>query len=110
MSTRYTPWNEVKAKVRALDPRTDQEINSAQTTAHERLDAMAVGHQFAETRHTVGTTQAELAQALGVTQARISKIEHGEISCIDIVRAYVAALGGTVSLTASLGDRSWKVA
>jgi len=31
-----------------------------------------------------------------VSQARISKIEHGDISGIDIIRAYVSALGGTV--------------
>jgi hypothetical protein len=43
-------------------------------------------------------------------QARISKIEHGEVSGIDIVRAYVAALGGTVDLVATVGDRTWKVA
>jgi len=55
-------------------------------------------------------TQAELADALGVSQARVSKIEHGEISGIDVVRAYVAALGGSVDVVARLGDRSWKVA
>jgi transcriptional regulator with XRE-family HTH domain len=55
-------------------------------------------------------TQAELADALGVSQARISKIEHDEVSGIDVVRAYVAALGGTVDAVARLGDRSWKVA
>jgi len=45
-----------------------------------------------------------------VSQARISKIEHGDISGIDIIRAFVSALGGTVELVATLGDRSWKVA
>lgn len=43
-------------------------------------------------------------------EARVSKIEHGEISGIDIVRAYVAALGGTLDVVATPGDRSWKVA
>jgi hypothetical protein len=33
-----------------------------------------------------------------VSQARISKIEHGEISGIDVVRAYAAALGGSVDV------------
>jgi hypothetical protein len=45
-----------------------------------------------------------------VSQARVSKIEHGEISGIDVVRAYVAALGGTIDVVARIGDRSWKVA
>ena len=53
---------------------------------------------------------AQVADILGVSQARISKIEHGEVSGIDIVRAYVAALGGTLDIVATLGDRSWKVA
>ncbi|MBB6567329.1 hypothetical protein HPO96_07365 [Kribbella sandramycini] len=38
------------------------------------------------------------------------KIESGEVSGIDVIRAYVAALGGTVELVATLGDRTWKVA
>jgi transcriptional regulator with XRE-family HTH domain len=38
------------------------------------------GHQLAEMRTTAGVTQAEMADGLGVSQARISKIEHGEIS------------------------------
>jgi len=59
--------------------------------------------------HTARLTQAELAAILGVSQARISKIGHGEVSGIDIVRTYVTALGGNVELVASLGDRTWKV-
>lgn len=41
---------------------------------------------------------------------RVSKIEHGEVSGIDVVRSYVAALGGTVDVVATLGDRTWRVA
>lgn len=51
------------------------------------------GHQLAETRAAAGPTQAELAEALGVSQACIFKIENGEISGIEAVRAYVVALG-----------------
>jgi transcriptional regulator with XRE-family HTH domain len=61
-------------------------------------------------RAAAGLTQAELADVLGVSQARVSKIEHGEISGIDVARSYVAALGGSVDVVARLGDRSWKVA
>lgn len=32
------------------------------------------------------------------------------MSGIDVVRAYMTALGGTVELIATLGDRTWKVA
>jgi predicted transcriptional regulator len=49
--------------------------------------------------------QVDLAEALGVTQAHISKIEHGDISGIDLIRAYVTTLGGHVELVATVGDR-----
>jgi predicted transcriptional regulator len=61
-------------------------------------------------RTAVGITQTDPADALGVSQARIPRIEHGEISGIDVIRAYVAALGGSVEVVARLSDRSWKVA
>ena len=64
------------------------------------------GHQLAEMRAAAGLTQAELADALGVSQARVSKIEHGEISGIDIVRAYVAALGGTIDVSPGSGTEA----
>jgi transcriptional regulator with XRE-family HTH domain len=51
-------------------------------------------------------TQAELAAVLGVSPARISKIEHGEVSGIDLVRAYLTALGGSLDVVARPGDCS----
>lgn len=110
MSGSYSRWSDVKAKGRAADPRTTDEQAVGKATARERREAYVRGHQLAEMRTTAGVTQAELAEALGVSQARISKIEHGEISGIDVVRAYVAALGGSIDVVARLGDRSWKVA
>lgn len=110
MSTEYVKWSDVKAKARALDLRTDVEREVAAATAREHREAYVRGHQLAEMRKAAGLTQAELADNLGVSQARISKIEHGEVSGIELVRAYVAALGGTVDVIATLGDRTWKVA
>jgi DNA-binding XRE family transcriptional regulator len=110
MSPRYSRWSDVRAQGRALDPRTAEEQAAGKAAAHERTEAYVRGHQLAEMRTAAGVTQAELADALGVSQARISKIEHGEISGIDVVRAYVVALGGTIDVVARLGDRSWKVA
>lgn len=106
----YARWKDVKAKSRALDPRSDAERESGQQVARERVDASVRGHQLAEMRKAAGVTQAGLAELLQVSQARISKIENGEISGIDVIRAYVTALGGTVDLVATLGDRTWKVA
>jgi DNA-binding XRE family transcriptional regulator len=110
MSTEYVKWSDVKARARGLDPRTDVEREVAAATARERREAYVRGHQLAEMRKAAGLTQAELAENFGVSQARISKIEHGEVSGIELIRAYVAALGGTIDVIAILGDRTWKVA
>lgn len=110
MSIEYVKWNDVKAKARELDPRTDAEREEGAAIARERREAYVRGHQLAEMRKAAGRTQTELAEELGVSQTRISKIEHGEVSGIDIVRAYVAALGGKVDVVATVGDRTWRVA
>ena len=94
MSTEYTSWSEVKDKARQADPRLDGEREAGQVQAVERREAYIRGHQLAEMRKAAGLMQADVAKTLG----------------IDIIRAYVSALGGTVELVATLGDRSWKVA
>ena len=80
-------------------PRRSQRARKLDPSAARQEEKLAA-------RQTFGL----VADALGVSQARISKIEHGEISGIDVVRGYIAALGGSLDLVATLGDRSWKVA
>jgi DNA-binding XRE family transcriptional regulator len=104
------PANRGRSGAGAADPRNCAEQAAGKAAARERREAYVRGHQLAEMRSAAGLTQAELADALGVTQARVSKIEHGEISGIDVARAHVAALGGSADVVARLGDRSWKVA
>jgi DNA-binding XRE family transcriptional regulator len=110
MSSDYASWSDVRARGQEADPRTSSEQSAGKAAARERREAYVRGHQLAEMRTAAGLTQDELANALGVSQARVSKIEHGEISGIDVVRAYVAALGGSLDVVARLGDRTWKVA
>ena len=110
MSDKYTSWRDVKAKAADIDPRSDTDRRAGQAAAAERREAYVRGYQLAEIRKAAGLTQTQVAEVLGVSQARVSKIEHGEISGIDVVRAYISALGGTVDIVATLGDRSWKVA
>jgi DNA-binding transcriptional regulator YiaG len=110
MSDSYSKWSDVRARGREADSRTAEDQAAGKAAAGERREAYVRGHQLAEMRTAAGVTQAELASVLGVSQARVSKIEHGEISGIDIVRAYVSGLGGSIDVIATLGDRSWKVA
>jgi DNA-binding transcriptional regulator YiaG len=110
VSEKYTSWHDIKAKVDAVDPRNETDRQAGQAAAAERREAYVRGYQLAEIRKAAGLTQAQVAEMLGVSQARVSKIEHGEISGIDVVRAYITVLGGTLDIVATLGDGSWKVA
>jgi len=76
----------------------------------EELRAMERGYQLAGLRKGMGLTQAQVAAAMGVSQARVSQIEHGKITEVDAVRAYVEALGGVVDVVARVGDVTIKVA
>jgi transcriptional regulator with XRE-family HTH domain len=82
--------------------------------AHERsqeeLRADQRGYQLAQLRKNSGLTQAQVAAAMGISQARVSQIEHGKITELDAVRAYIEALGGTVDVMARVGDWTVKVA
>ncbi|MEV5818668.1 helix-turn-helix domain-containing protein [Micromonospora haikouensis] len=68
------------------------------------------GHELAEMRKSAGLTQAEVAVALGVSQARISQIEHGQVDSLDTLRAYAEALGAEVSIVVSRGPLTLRVA
>jgi transcriptional regulator with XRE-family HTH domain len=65
---------------------------------------------FARTRSRLGwwlrPSINALAERLGVSQSRISRIERGELDRAEIatVRGYVEALGGEVEIVAKFGD------
>jgi DNA-binding XRE family transcriptional regulator len=110
MNDQYSKWSDARAKGRAADPRTPAEQAVGREAAKERHEAYIRGHQLAEMRQAAEITQAELADSLGVSQARVSKIEHGENSGINVVRAYIDALGGHLDVIASIGDQTWRLA
>ena len=73
------------------------------------LMARQSGQRLAEERKRHGLTQAQLAQAMGVTPGRVSQIERGELATIDAVARYIKALGGRLDLIASFGDHTLTV-
>jgi excisionase family DNA binding protein len=69
----------------------EQELHAAGITAEEiqtgarRLLAENRGHQLAETRKQLGLAQKDIAATLGVSIARISQIEHGEVTSFEVI-------------------------
>lgn len=61
-------------------------------------------------RRSAGLTQREVARTLGVSQARVSQIEHGQVDSLETLRAYAAALGGEVSVVVQRGPVTVRVA
>jgi transcriptional regulator with XRE-family HTH domain len=64
--------------------------------------AISVSLWLPELRRRAGLTQEQLASRLGVSQSWISQIEHETDVRLSTISAYVAALGGRLSLNATL--------
>jgi transcriptional regulator with XRE-family HTH domain len=73
-----------------------------------RFDAR--GWRLAEMRKRRGMTQEQVAARMGVSVARVSQIEAGDLSTQDVLNRYAAALGGTLKLIADFGDEQLKIA
>lgn len=94
-----TTWDDVRAKRRPNEQSVAQH--------RDRFDAEARAYRLREIREEQGITQTELAERMSLTQPTISALEAGDLdrSGLATLRAYVEALGGTVEVTASFGDR-----
>ena len=90
-------------------PDTAAGVLAALTVSPTRRAARDRGRQLAEMRRAAGHRQVEIAAAMGISQARISKIENGEVAAIDVIAAYVAAIGGTMDVTATVYGQVWKI-
>lgn len=77
-----------------------------------RADTLAemVAYNLAELRKLREVTQHDLAEALGVKQPSVSRIEHTDGVQLSTLRSYVEALGGTVEVTAVFGDERFPIA
>jgi predicted XRE-type DNA-binding protein len=75
----------------------------------QRLIAEARAFRLSELRRRQHITQVEVAKEMGVTQARVSRIEKGQLvrSEVDTLAAYVHALGGKLKIIADFGDETY---
>ncbi|WP_066364547.1 helix-turn-helix domain-containing protein [Herbidospora mongoliensis] len=107
----FVKWSDTKAQRREIDPDCDSPERIADREAsREQMRAELRGAQLADMRKRLGVSQQVLAERMGISQARVSQIEHGQIGGLDVVRSYVTALGGTLEVVADFGDHTVKVA
>jgi predicted XRE-type DNA-binding protein len=97
-------WEELTREFGFTDAERAQVSAGAQ-----RMIAEARAFRLAEVRRRQHATQVEVAKAMGVTQARVSRIEKGQLerSEVDTLAAYVQALGGKLKIIADFGDESY---
>lgn len=96
-------WSDVRDQhIQAAGPDTVA-ANSAQLLARVRA------HSLADIRRRKGLTQRDVAQAMGISTGRVSQIEHGDLSGLDVLDRYIQALGGQLGLVATFGDEQLKV-
>jgi predicted XRE-type DNA-binding protein len=91
-------WSEV---------RTAAGLDEARVSEHRRrLDEEVRTHRLVEIRRRRDLTQAQVASAMGVRQPRVSQLESGDLSHVEVatLRSYVSALGGRLRVVAEFGD------
>ncbi len=101
-------WSDRRSRDKA-EGRTNEKLISE---LKERLMREQRAYALAEVRQQLGLTQKQLAEAMHVGQARISKIESGDIekSELQTIHAYVVALGGELEINAKFGDQRIAIA
>lgn len=105
MTSTYKQWKDLKA---GMSPAARERAKrlTARMVEEMPLDQLRAARQL---------TQQNLAQALGVNQSAISKIEKRTDMYLSTLRSYIEALGGTLDIQAvfpegkvrieGLGDR-----
>lgn len=104
-------WQDVKAEALARNPwlASDEAEQERESIRAEHV-ARIRGHELAELRKITGLTQAQVAEQLNLSQARISQIENGHIDSLELLRAYARVLGGEVSVMVQRGPLTIHVA
>ena len=101
-------WRAVRTEAIAAGTLDEQRLAEDTT----RLLNEVVAHRLTEMREQAGLSQRAVAERMGVSQARVSKIERGELDRTEVatIRSYVAAIGGEVEIVAKFGPERIVVA
>lgn len=81
-------------------------------TRQEKLLAEVRAFKLRQLRESLGLTQTQVAERIGVSQRQVSKIERGDLenSKIKTIRGYLNAVGADMSIYAEMGELHSKIA
>lgn len=101
--TRHYRWETTLDERRKADPGIGGPARRA--AARDTRNARDIGYHLAHFRKQQGMTQAQVAATMGVSQVRVSRMEHGDLEKMQVetIAAYVAAIGGHLRLIADFG-------
>ena len=76
----------------------------AECTAYELQEARKAEHEH--------LTQMDVAERMGISQARVSELESGDVSSLKVstLMRYAEALGGTFEAIIQIGDKTIRLA
>lgn len=92
-------WREIRAEAVEQGRVDPARADSARKEIHEAVQA----YRLAEIRKAHGhARQADVAALMGVSQARVSQLESGDLAHTELgtLQSYVAALGGSLRVVA----------
>lgn len=95
-----------KKKTKTYKEREAEILKDPTRAAKIRREAISIlaANRLARLREQTGLTQTDVARTLGLTQSRISKLERAEDLNLSTLGRYVAALGGKLTIGATIGD------
>jgi DNA-binding XRE family transcriptional regulator len=99
--TTFKKWDRAK--------HVEQAGGEALAETRRMVDDFIDAWQLAQRRKSAALTQNEVAALMGVTKARVSQIERGEVSSVDVIARYVEAIGGHLELTASFPGGTYRL-
>lgn len=98
-------WREIRAEAVAQGRLGSEAVDDAR----DAMLATVRVHRLAEIRRAQGhTRQSDVAALMGVSQARVSKLENSDLAHTELgtLQSYVAALGGRLRVVADFGGNA----
>ncbi len=88
----------------------DQKMKELSPARRKKIKARAIQliaeeMSLREVRHAHRLTQERVAEALGIGQDQVSRLEQRSDFLISTLRSYIEAMGGSLSLVAEFPDR-----